>query len=157
MCMRFRFSKFDGKGSVVAPISELRLRSPSDGAKSTRGVSVPWKTPSVRTSGTRVRSRFTSSRASYVNIVDSNMAGNNSRGSSMDGSDDSSRAVIRAIIAVIIRAILVMVVRMIIIMTIIVTIIRMVIAMIVGVMIIATVIVNLLNVSFDNLVGDGRR
>src|ERR1700722_2003447 len=91
MCMRFRFSKFDGKGSVVAPISELRLRSPSDGAKSTRGVSVPWKTPSVRTSGTRVRSRFSSSRASYVNIVDSNMAGNNSGGSSMDGSDDSSK------------------------------------------------------------------
>jgi hypothetical protein len=54
-------------------------------------VSAPWKTPSVSTSGTRVRSRFTSSRASYVNIVDSNMAGNNSGGSSIDGSDDSSR------------------------------------------------------------------
>jgi hypothetical protein len=81
---------------VVAPISEPRLRSPSDGAKSTQAVSAPWKTPSVSTSGTRVRSRFTCSRASYINIVDGNSGDSSKDGSNMDNNysdnnmDDSS-------------------------------------------------------------------
>ena len=64
-------------------------------------VSAPWKTPSVSTSGTRVRSRFTSSRASYVNIVDSNSGGSsrddsnrddsNSGDSNTDGNSDGSK------------------------------------------------------------------
>ena len=43
-----------------------------------RAVSAPWKTPSVSTNGTRVLSRSTRSRASDVNIVDSNSGDSNS-------------------------------------------------------------------------------
>src|ERR1700722_605344 len=53
-------------------------------------VNAPWKPPSVNTKGARVLSRSTSSRACYVNIVDSNRAGSNRAGSMGDSSRGDS-------------------------------------------------------------------
>jgi hypothetical protein len=78
---------------VVAPISELRLRSPSDGAKSTcTPLALLGKRPQLVPAAHASVADSPVAAGSYVNIVDSNSGGSN-RGGSNNGdsnTDDSS-------------------------------------------------------------------